>query len=247
MDALRYFTRGAWEDYVFPLFSPVHFVLLVLLAAGGLTIFLRRDDLRASGKKTLRNLFLGSLILEQISQYTWYGLAGTFTLGDGLPLYICRTAIPALILAYTTRNYYVRTISVYWGTFGGFLALLFPVIYPFYFPHLTNFTYFVGHFVMVWSVIYFLAVERYRFTRQGLFFALIFTNLFNYFVYRLNPLVNGNYSYFAYPPVFKETFGGLPAQTYAIIVFVIYNLLILLIHLAGWLVQRKSVRPAKAA
>lgn len=245
MEVLRYFYRGNWQDYVFPLFSPVHFLLLAMLVIGGSLIVHDRMKLRADPRQLLRKLLLGGLFVEQIAQYSWYYLAGTFTLGDGLPLYICRTTIPAIILSYLTKNYYVRTLSVYWGTFGGSLALLFPVIYPFYFPHITNFTYFLGHFVMVWSVIYFLAVEKYRFTTKGLTFALVFTNLFNYFVYRLNPLVNGNYSYFSYPPVFKDIFGKLPPTTYAIFVFITYNLLILLIHLIGCKVQAKANKPGE--
>lgn len=230
---LRYFTRGIWEDYVFPTFSPVHFLLLGILVLGVVLIYRNREKLHSRKGKTLARLFLAALLLEQTAQYTWYALAGTFTLGDGLPLYICRMAIPAIILSYLTGNYQARTISVYWGTFGGILALVFPVIYPFYWPHLTNLTYFIGHLVMVWSVVYFVAVDRYRFTRSGLAFVLVFTNLFNYFVYRLNPLVGGNYSYFAYPPVFKMLFGALAPRDYALVVFAIYNLLILLIHWLG--------------
>lgn len=241
-DHLGYFFRGAWEDYVFPIFSPLHLFLLLVLVAGILLIAVFREKIRKDPKRTLRNFLLGGLILEQITQYSWYALAGTFTLGDGLPLYICRTAIPAIILAYLTGNYYAKTLSVFWGSFGGFLAVLFPVIYPFYFPHLTNFTYFMGHFIMVWSVVYFLTAENYQFTKKGLAFALVFTNLFNYFVYRLNPLVNGNYSYFAYPPVFRELFGRLSAGNYAMLVFLIYNLLILLIYLIGRLAESRIDR-----
>ncbi|MFZ2258969.1 MAG: TIGR02206 family membrane protein [Clostridiaceae bacterium] len=244
MESLRYFYRGTWQDYLFPLFSPVHFLLLAILITGGILIAVNKEKLRSDGRRILGKLFLGSLFLEQISQYSWYFLAGTFTLGDGLPLYICRTAIPAIILAYLTGNYFVMTISVYWGLFGGILALLFPVIYPFYFPHITNFTYFLGHFVMVWSVIYFLAVEKYRFTTKGLLSALVFTNLFNVFVHWLNPMVNGNYSYFSYPPVFKEVLGKLSSTNYAVVVFITYNLLILLIHGVGAKLQTNS-RPTQ--
>ena len=240
IEAIRYFFRGAWEDYVFPFFSVEHFLLLGLLIVVSILIGVNRTKLGADPRHLVRKLLLGSLLLEQVSQYSWYFLAGTFTLGDGLPLYISRTTIIALILSYLTINYYFRTISIYWGTFAGILAVLFPVIYPFYFPHVTNFTYFFGHIVMVWSVVYFLAVEKYRFSKKGLFFALVFTNIFNYFVYRLNPLVNGNYSYFAYPPVFKDALGKLPSGQYSILVFVIYNLLILLIHLIGLKFQSKS-------
>lgn len=240
IEAVRYFFRGTWEDYVFPFFSVVHLLLLALLIVGSVLIWVNRTKLATDPRHRLRKLLLGSLLLEQVAQYSWYFLAGTFTLGDGLPLYISRTTIIAIILSYITGNYYFRTISVYWGTFAGILAVLFPVIYPFYFPHVTNFTYFLGHLVMVWSVVYFLAVETYRFSKKGLAFALVFTNIFNYFVYRLNPLVNGNYSYFSYPPVFKELLGQLPPRQYSSLVFLIYNLLILSIHLIGLKFQSNS-------
>ncbi len=138
-DNLGYFFRGAWEDYVFPIFSPLHLFLLLVLVAGILLIAVFREKIRKDPKRTLRNFLLGGLILEQITQYSWYALAGTFTLGDGLPLYICRTAIPAIILAYLTGNYYAKTLSVFWGSLAAFwqccsghIPLLFPAPHEFY-------------------------------------------------------------------------------------------------------------------
>ena len=161
MKQLAYFFRGGWEDYAFSAFSSAHFFLLGLALLGVVIIIKYRQELQRDPRELLKKIFLGILLLEQILQYGWYVLAKTFTLGDGLPLYICRTAIIALILALTTNKPLVRSLAVYWGTLGGILALLVPVLYPMNFPHITNFTYFVGHTIMVWAVIYIQAVEGF--------------------------------------------------------------------------------------
>lgn len=244
-DGLAYFFRGTWEDYQFPAFSPVHGLLLAFALAGILAIVHFRDALRRDDRRVLKKALLAGLLLEQVSQYGWYYLAGTFTLGDGLPLYICRTAILALILALVTDHGLIKGLAVYWGTFGGLLALLYPVIYPMHFPHITNFTYFGGHSIMVWTVAYLLAVEAIELTRRGLVFSLIFTNGFNLAVFFLNPYLNGNYSYFQFSPILPEVFARLPRMVYIIMVFALYNLLILLIH---WVFSRRRdrrIRPAK--
>lgn len=227
---LDYFFRGNWEDYRFPLFTPVHFLLMGLTLAGIWMIRNWREPLKRDPRQRLRRFLIGGLLLEQVTQYGWYALAGTFTLGDGLPLYICRTAILAILLALLTRQSWARHLAVYWGTFGGVLALVFPVVYPMHFPHVTSFTYFGGHILMVWAVAYLLAVEEIRLTRQGLIFSLLFTNAFNLFVLWLNPRIQGNYSYFEFPPMFSEQLSQLPRPVYLGAVFLIYNLLILLIH-----------------
>lgn len=230
MKQLAYFFRGGWEDYAFRAFSSAHFFLLGLALLGVVIIIKYRQELQRDPRELLKKIFLGILLLEQILQYGWYVLAKTFTLGDGLPLYICRTAIIALILALTTNKPLVRSLAVYWGTLGGILALLVPVLYPMNFPHITNFTYFVGHTIMVWAVIYIQAVEGFKLSGRGLLSSLVFTNIFNLGVFWLNPRINGNYSYFEFAPVLELFFETLSRPVYVFVVFLTYNLLILLIH-----------------
>lgn len=239
-ERLAWFFRGTWEDYVFPSFTPVHFLLLGIALAGILLIIAFRRPLRADQRALLKKALLGGLLLEQVSQYGWYWLAGTFTLGDGLPLYICRTAILALILALVTDWPRIRSLAVYWGTFGGTLALLMPVIYPMRFPHITNFTYFGGHSIMVWTVTWLMVVRRHQLDQAGLRFSLAFTNAFNLAVFFLNPRLGGNYSYFEFPPVFRELLAPMPRPVYVGLVFLLYNLLILFIH---WLFTRGKSSP----
>ena len=246
MESLQYFFRGEYDGYVFKAFSPLHFAILAVMFLGIGLIVKKADYLRTESGKKYRRLLFTVLLIEQIMQYSWYFLVGTFTLGDSLPLYICRTAILSILLAFATGNRKTETISVYWGLFGGVLASVVPVIYPFSFPHFTNFSYFIGHLFMVWSVTWFIAVEKYRFTRPGLVFILIFTNLFNVGMYFLNPLINGNYSYFTFSPVLWEVFSQMDHRLYASILFILYNLLIFLIHCTGSYFQKPGSRNRKA-
>ncbi|MFB0918341.1 MAG: TIGR02206 family membrane protein, partial [Clostridiaceae bacterium] len=148
MNDLKYFFRGQFDGYVFKLFTPIHFLILGIMILGILLIVLNKEHLKMEEGKKVKKLIFAILLLEQISQYTWYFLAGTFTWGDGLPLYICRTAIISILIALATGNFKVKSISVYWGLFGGVLASIVKVIYSFNFPHFTNLTYFIGHLFM---------------------------------------------------------------------------------------------------
>lgn len=230
MNGLRYFFRGGWEDYSFKIFSPLHFVLLAIGILGIVLIVKYQKALRGDPRRWLKKTLLTVLLLEVALLYGWYILAGAFTLGDGLPLYICRTAIIAIILGLTTKSPSIRSLAVYWGTLGGTLALLLPVLYPMHFPHITNFTYFVGHTIMIWSVTYIQAVEGFQLSGRGLLTSLAFTNIFNLGVFWLNPRINGNYSYFETAPVQQSFFETLSRPVYVLIVFLTYNLLIVLIH-----------------
>ena len=73
-------------------------------------------------------------------------------------------------------------------------------------------------------------MEGFKLSGRGLLSSLVFTNIFNLGVFWLNPRINGNYSYFEFAPVLESFFETLSRPVYVFVVFLTYNLLILLIH-----------------
>ncbi|PKK39694.1 hypothetical protein ABB02_01034 [Clostridiaceae bacterium JG1575] len=241
-DAFRLFFRGRTDGFVFRPFTPLHFALIAVVLVGCLLLYRERNASKQCKRRIQQGLFW-ALVAEQILQHFWLIYAGVYTLDEALPLYICRSAIFAMLLAHLTGHPMLRSVSVYWGFFGGMLASAVPVLYAYEFPHVTNFTFFAGHFLMAWTVAWMIWGQGYTFTRRGLRDALWVTTGFNMLVVVVNPLVGGNYSYFAEPPIWKAFFATVPHSLYILILFSVYALLITIIHLLGVLLQNPKTFP----
>jgi|GEM_PF-6035804 len=79
MNELKYFFRGQFDGYVFKLFTPIHFLILGIMILGILLIVLNKKYLKTEDGRKFKKLIFAILLIEQISQYAWYFLAGTFT------------------------------------------------------------------------------------------------------------------------------------------------------------------------
>lgn len=239
MEALKYFVRSKPDGFVFKFFSPVHFLILAGIIAVSFLIVKNREYLKTEKGRKYKLALVLTLVAVQVANYSWFILSGNFTISDSLPLYTCRVAIYAMILTFITKNEVSETISIYWGIFGGIFGNLLPVLYFYHFPHITNFTYFLGHAAIVWSVVWFIAVTGYTFSRKNLVRMLAITNIFCIFINWFDFKVNGNYSYFTFSPVLTKFFQRFSPHVYDLIVIVIYNLLVLLIHFTGHSIQKR--------
>lgn len=119
------------------------------------------------------------------------------------------------------------------GTFGAPVALLIPIMEPFSFPHITNVSYFAGHILMIWTIVYMVKVERYPFDDRTLYQTLIAFNVMNLFILTIDHLLDMNYAYFLFSPVLTAFFDKFPYPLYVLTAFAIYNGLIVLIHFVG--------------
>lgn len=235
---MEYFFRHQPDTFVFPMYSMLHLLILGIAALGVWLIIVNRQALRASNKLRI-SLAIG-LIVVQLALYAWFASGDAALRAAGLPLYHCRVAEIAMVVALLSRHRFAKTIALYLGSYGSFFALLIPIMEAYRFPHVTNIAYFAAHLLMIWTVTYLLFVERYQFERASLQHVLIFLNLLNIVIVLVNPLLNMNYAYFAHSPIFTNTFQSLPRDAYLALLFLVYNLLILMIYCCGKTLSTKS-------
>lgn len=232
MDRLKYFFRGIPDGYYFVPFTLQHFLILMVVALGAALIIKHRDSLTQTRRGSLLRALLASLLLlQQMILYFWYGFSGYFSLQEGLPLYNCRFAILCAALALLSRKKVLQAIACYWGVFAAIMALVHPALDPFAFPHYTNFSFFGGHALLLWTACYLLFVDHFEPGKWSLQFMLSFTTLYHLAVYLFNRVTQSNYCYLIKAPFAATLFSKMmPGVTYTLAVILIWNLLILLFH-----------------
>lgn len=247
MNGLAYFFRTPMDpDSGLVLFSPLHFLMIAVMLAGCAAIyFLRgriRKDARVHGgiKWTLFTL----LLIEQIAFYAWFIVTGRFTWSESLPFFSCRIAMILVLVAMLRDAPRAKALGVYFGLFGGFLALLLPDLFKYHWPHLQWICFFGGHDLLIWSAAFFL-VEGYSFTKESLKNALVGIVLFLLASDVCNLVIpEANYAYLVEPPFLVDTLMGIMGQVgYTIFANLVYVLLIFVIHgIARLFYKRKAAK-----
>ena len=147
-------------------------------------------------------LFIATiLILQQIILYTWYFSNNYKILEDGLPLYHCRLSIISIGFGLLLQQKMLIKFGSYWGILGSIGALLFPVLDPFLFPHITQFSYFIGHLFLLWGCVYILFVKKVGMNKIDFKNTLIFTNIYHIIMFFMNNFLGSNYAYMNKPPI----------------------------------------------
>ena len=219
MYGLNYFFRISPELSNFISFRGVHvYILIVALILSVGILSLKREGRRLE-------LCIGSvLITQQVILYSWYLIGGYNTLREGLPLYHCRVAIICVGLGLLLNKRVLMKFGAYWGIFGSIGALLFPGLDPFLFPHITQFSYFVGHLFLLWASLYILFIKKVGMTSRELKNTLLFTNTYHILMIILNKILNSNYGYMKESPVALAF--DLNYLAYVVCVMMIFNIVV---------------------
>lgn len=226
MNFLNYFFRGQPDGYVYEFFSFSHILILIVAILGTSLIIIFKDFIKENRKISLiiKYGIILTLLMQQIVLYLWYLFSGYNILEEGLPLYNSRIAIIATALGLLLGNNSFKTLACYWGIFSSVLALIYPGVDPFSFPHYTEISYFIGHIVLAWGVAYIFAIEGFKYTKLNLKQILIFTNVYHLIVLIFNMILGSNYCYLNRTPI------GLgkdwPEFIYVFVIMSVYNLVI---------------------
>lgn len=153
---------------------------------------------------------------------------GYNTLREGLPLYNCRVAIISLAVGLLLNNKKLKVLAVYWGGFGTIFALLSPGTDPFSFPHYTKISYFLGHVLLAYGVVYILSVEEFKLNIKNLKGVLIFTNIYHSIVFFIDRIIGANYCYLINSPV---ALTKMSQFLYTFTVMMVFNLSIIVFYL----------------
>ncbi|NQM13355.1 TIGR02206 family membrane protein [Streptococcus suis] len=147
-------------------------------------------------KRWFRGLFYILLAIQVVSLYTWY-IVQSIPLFESLPFYHCRLAILVLLFG---KPGAIKRYFAYLGLFGSVLAFLHPVFDPYPFPHLTFFTYVVGHYALAVNALVYLLGEQ-SFEKLSLKQILSWTLLMNSVIFMVNVFTGGNYGFLSHLPL----------------------------------------------
>ncbi|HEL9633209.1 TPA: TIGR02206 family membrane protein [Streptococcus suis] len=155
-------------------------------------------------KTWFNRLFWTILLFQVVSLYTWYVWAD-FPLSESLPFYHCRLAILVLLFG---KPGAIKRYFAYLGLFGSVLAFLHPVFDPYPFPHLTFFTYVVGHYALAVNALVYLLGEQ-SFDKLSLKQILSWTLLMNSVIFMVNVFTGGNYGFLSHLPLVNSQIASL--------------------------------------
>ena len=178
-----------------------HFIYIAILLISLYFLIRKREKIRENPNK-LRFFLLFLSLFQQILLYTWYFLETSFSLGEALPLHICRISTILGIWFLITKNNKVLDTMFYFGLYA-YGSFLYPSrVYPIY--HAVGISFIINHTVTIllpWFayIAYGWKPKLKALKKSSLYFLLYFV-----FVYFLNPFIDGNYFYLKYRPFFKN-------------------------------------------
>ena len=232
MEKIKYFFRSVPDETVFQTFSKTHFAILAVVLLGSLFIGFNREALREeSFRSRLRWFFILALSIQQTVLYSWYAVTGFSDITESLPLYHCRVAILCTVWGLLTDKKIAKSVGCLWGGAGSIAALLLPNPDPFFLPHFSFWSYFLGHGILLWASLYFLFVEELTLEKSDLTRLLLLSNIFHLAVYFIDRVISANYCYLIAPP-FRIAALEQPffQALYTPAVFFLFNLMIIIFY-----------------
>ena len=223
MEFLKYFFRGVSECSDFKVFGLIHIIILFIGILG--VVFLTK---RVSVSRKFERIIGTVLLSQQIILYTWYLLSGYNLLTEGLPLYHCRIAIISTGIGLLFNKSICRKLGSIWGLIGAVSALVYPGLDPFVFPHITQFSFFVGHLFLLWGSVYCIFIEGIKLDEKDLKTIIYFTNIYHIAVFILNHMIEANYGYMRISPI--GIGNNLHPVVYGLMVIALFNVVIVFMN-----------------
>ncbi len=241
LESLNYFFR-ATPDVVPPQLSTgVHLGIVFVWMTVILVMFWRSQNLKNSPKSDFYlKVIAGAILVDQVIINSWFIGHGIFTLSKQLPLFHCRMAAWMVILSVFLKKKKLVLPAIWWGLMGSVITLIISDIYPYNFPHYTNFNFVIMHLNLGWFAAYYVCAKGYKFPVSDLKKMLVITNFYNVgitvfsLVMRLLGFAETNYGYMIEPPdhlmFVRNTVGSVG---YTLVVWACYNLAIFCTWLIG--------------
>ena len=134
-------------------------------------------------------LFKGIQILQLLVLYSWY-IGFQIPFSNSLPFYHCRLAMFAVVFLpdkWKSKQYFALL-----GASGAVFALLYPVFDPYDFPHITSFSFLIGHYALLINSLVYL-MNHYDKTLLKKYKIIVYTFILNLFLVGVNQVTGGNY------------------------------------------------------
>lgn len=134
-------------------------------------------------------LFKRIQILQLLALYSWYvGFGIPFS--NSLPFYHCRLAMFAVVFLpdkWRSKQYFALL-----GASGAVFALVYPVFDPYDFPHITSFSFLIGHYALLVNSLVYL-MNHYDKSLLKKYMIVAYTFILNLFLVWVNQVTGGNY------------------------------------------------------
>lgn len=163
---------------------PLPYYLLMLLAM----VLLSYLSWRWYNNKIWRWTFLTIQAIQLFALYTWYLWQG-FPLYISLPLYHCRMAMFAVLLLKNSR---IKSYFAIMGVVGTYCALIHPVFDPYEFPHITGFSFLIGHYALLVNSLN-VIFNSYKTQPVSQRLIMVATLILNLGLVIVNQTIGGNY------------------------------------------------------
>ena len=188
------------QDYI-RIFGPEHFLYIAILVIITISLFVFRHRIPAR-RRMISGMILAVSMFQQILLYSSYLYLLDFHLGESLPLHISRISSLLGIALLLTKNRKVFAIlcffSIYaWATF----------LYPsrvYAITHPIGLSFILNHVITILLPYYMMIAYGLRIKKNDSLMAFGWFSFYLIFVYFFNPLVDGNYFYLKYRPLFAS-------------------------------------------
>ncbi len=245
---IEVFFRKKEDGFVFNSYGLLHLFLFTFMIFLGYLIYRYREKIRENKKlyKGVRNSFLFLLAFQQLSFLFFLSFVRHDTIQEALPLYTCRISIYSGFFALLKNNDNLKILTIFWGLIGGIIGLIYPDLMAYSWPHIMYVNFFLTHYLVFWTSLFFLFVDEVVIKKENLKFMFYFVNIFLLVTELVNLKFNLNYAYLTYSPIFKSRLEILPGFIYFILLVILYNFSIVLNYyilkkfkLANWSIFEK--------
>lgn len=185
----------------FYLFSFEHIAGLITLLAIYFIIIHKRNSIRINQTlNTYLQVIAGSLmIIQEIILNIWRYQMGLWSLASSLPLHLCSLALMIGPFLYMTKTQKLFDLLYYWS-FGALMAILTPDIGATGLPSFRYYQFFLSHGLILFEIIYMMAVLGMRPSIRSWKSTLLYTNIIMLAIGMINFIVGGNYFFIAKKP-----------------------------------------------
>ena len=152
-------------------------------------------------------LMLLSMVLLSYLSWRWYKnnmWRWTFLIIQAIQLfalYHCRMAMFAVLLL---KNSKIKSYFAIMGVVGTYCALIYPVFDPYEFPHITGFSFLIGHYALLVNSLN-VIFNSYKTHPISQWLIVVATLLLNLALVIVNQTIGGNYGMLKHTPFIMGT------------------------------------------
>ena len=157
-------------------------------------------SIRYVWSKGYRDFWYWGQLIQLLIINAWY-ISARLPLSEALPFYHSCMAMWMILFA-PNKTFFKQYFALV-GVFGSIMALVYPVFYPFPFPHVSSVHNVFGHLALLANCLIYL-VRYYKVEKGDIWKICHMTFGVNAIIFLANLLTGGNYGFMGNPPVIGD-------------------------------------------